>query len=247
MSAFELTLLFAGGVCAGVVNTIAGAGSLLTVPLLVLLGLPGTLANGTNRVGVCVQNAVAAWRFRAERVSGFRPAIPVLVPTLAGSVTGAYAISTVSDKTFERLFGIVMLALLASVLRAPARRQSHPEQKRKAPAAAAPLFFAIGLYGGALQAGVGIVLVIALSHTGLDLVRANSVKVVVILALTAVALPVFIAQHQIAWLPATILAAGQSLGATLGARWTVRGGERVIRPILALACLALAGRMLGLY
>jgi len=244
MSATELVLLFGAGLCAGIVNTIAGAGSLLTVPLLVLLGLPGNLANGTNRVGVCVQSAVAAWRFRAEGVPGFRAAAPLLVPTLAGSVTGAYAISTASDKTFERLFGVVMIALLVLVLRAPAAR---PASERKPVALVAPLLFAIGLYGGALQAGVGIALVFALSYAGFDLVRANSIKVVLILALTAAALPVFVVQHQVAWLPAGVLAAGQSLGASVGARLTVRGGERAIRPVLAAASLALVGRMLGLY
>jgi len=67
----------AGGFAAGVINTLAGGGSLITVGLLVFLGLPGTLANGTNRIGVLVQNLTSAWRFRAEGVPGLRAAAVV--------------------------------------------------------------------------------------------------------------------------------------------------------------------------
>ncbi|MDJ0867440.1 MAG: sulfite exporter TauE/SafE family protein [Myxococcota bacterium] len=246
MEGSEAAILLAGGLAAGVVNTLAGGGSLLTVPLLVLVGLPGTLANGSNRVGVLIQNAVAAWRFRAEGVSGFHDALPVLVPVCAGSLLGAYGIARVTDETFERLFGVLMLALLVPTLRRPAARADAPA-RTWSPAVRSITFLAIGLYGGAIQAGVGLVLVAALSRAGYDLVRANSIKVVVILVLTAIAVPVFVLAGQVAWAPAGVLAAGFALGGATGARIAVRGGERVIRPMLLLAVLALAGRMIGLY
>jgi uncharacterized membrane protein YfcA len=109
------------------------------------------------------------------------------------------------------------------------------------------VFLGIGIYGGAFQAGVGIALVFALTYAGYDLIHANSIKVVVNAALTAVALPVFIWNNQVAWIPAIILALGFAAGGELGARMAVRGGERLIRPVLALAVAALAGRMMGLY
>ena len=117
MSPFESALLVIGGLVAGVVNTLAGGGSLLTVPLLVLVGLPGTLANATNRIGILIQSLVSAWRFRAEGVSAFRASAPVLGPVALGSVAGAFGISRVDDASFERLFGGVMLLLLIPVLR----------------------------------------------------------------------------------------------------------------------------------
>jgi uncharacterized membrane protein YfcA len=245
VSAADAAILLAGGLVAGVINTLAGGGSLLTVPLLVLVGLPGTLANGTNRVGVLAQNAVAAWRFRAEGVSGFRDAASILVPVCAGSLLGAFLIARVSDETFERLFGLLMLGLLVPTLHRPGPRQPGARPWPRWITALA--FFAIGLYGGAIQAGVGIVLVAALSRAGHDLVRANSVKVVVVLVLTALALPVFLSAGQVAWLPAGVLAAGTAAGGAVGARIAVRGGERVIRPMLIAAVVALAGRMLGVY
>lgn len=247
MGAAEMALLFGGGLVAGVVNTLAGGGSLLTVPLLVLVGIPGNLANGTNRIGVLLQCVTAARQFRTEGVPGFRNALPVLLPTVIGSLIGAYAISLTADKTFERLFGAVMVLLLIPLLLRPMPGTVAATVPTHSPAARFLIFLAIGLYGGSFQAGVGIALIFALSYAGYDLVRSNSIKVVIILALTAAAIPVFVAQRQIAWLPGLTLGAGFALGGAAGAKLAVRGGEAIIRPVLAVSVLALAGRMLGLY
>jgi hypothetical protein len=245
MSPEQAALLLAGGLLAGVVNTLAGGGSLVSVPLLVLVGLPGTLANGTNRIGVLAQSAVAAWRFRAAGLASLRDSAPVLAPALAGALAGALGVARLPDAAFERLFGAVMLALLLPTLRPPRPRAAPP--RPWPPALSAAVFFAIGLYGGALQAGVGLVLVAALSHAGFDLVRANGIKTFVTFGLTAVAAPVFVFEGQVAWGPALLLAAGFGAGGGLGARLAVRGGERLIRPVLGAALVALAGRMLRLW
>jgi hypothetical protein len=241
----EAAILIGGGLAAGVVNTLAGGGSLLTVPLLVLVGLPGTVANGTNRIGILVQNASAAWRFRKLGFSGFAGGVPVVAPICVGSLAGAATIARIGDETFETLFGLLMLVVLVPTLRPPRVRAEGARPWPRWLTALA--FFAIGLYGGAFQAGVGLLLVAALAHAGLDLVRANSVKVVVNCALSAFAIPAFLIAGQIAWAPALALAGGFWAGGELGARVAVRGGEKVIRPVMALAVLALAGRMLGLY
>jgi hypothetical protein len=248
LSPLHASILIAGGLLAGIVNTLAGGGSLLTVPLLVLLGLPGIIANGTNRVGVAIQNGVATWGFHREGVPGIRAAVPVLIPVALGSLIGAFAISQVSSELFERLFGAVMLILLVPTLRkARPSSASIADPQIHSKLGALLLFFAIGLYGGAFQAGVGILLVFTLSYAGYDLVRANSIKVVVVLATTLFSAPVFIAAGQVAWLEALVLGIGFAAGGALGARIAVRGGERVIRPVLAIAVVALAARMFGLY
>ena len=245
MTLGEAAILIGGGVAAGVVNTLAGGGSLLTVPLLVLVGLPGTVANGTNRIGILVQNATAAWRFRTLGVSGFAGAAPIVLPICVGSLAGAAAVARIGDDTFETLFGLLMLVVLVPTLRPPRVRAEGAKPWPRWLTAA--VFFAIGLYGGAFQAGVGLLLVAALAHAGLDLVRANSVKAVVNCALSAFAIPAFLLAGQIAWGPALVLAGGFWAGGEIGARVAVHGGERVIRPAMAVAVVALAGRMLGLY
>lgn len=242
----DAALLLAGGLAAGVVNTLAGGGSLLSVPLLVLTGLPGTVANGTNRVGVLIQNGVAAWGFRSQGVSGLAGAVPLLVPVAVGALVGAAIASQLPDEVFERVFGVLMLLLLVPTLRRP--KPPDPDEVRTpSPILRALLFFGIGLYGGAFQAGVGILLIFALSYGGLDLVRTNSVKVVVNFCFTLLALPVFLLADQVSWPEALTLGAGFAAGGFLGARLAVRGGERLIRPVLVVAVVALAGRMVGLY
>ncbi|MBW2666102.1 MAG: sulfite exporter TauE/SafE family protein [Deltaproteobacteria bacterium] len=242
----EIALLIGGGLVAGTVNTLAGGGSLLTVPLLVLCGLPGNLANGSNRVGVLLQNVTAVWSFRAQGVSELRRTIPVLAPLLLGSLIGAGAVSQLSDALFERAFGAVMLLLLVPTFvwqRAEPSSSGTPWSR----GTTSGVFFLIGIYGGAFQAGVGLLLLLALARSGLDLVRASALKVAVVGMLTAVSLPVFIANGQVAWLPAALLAIGFSGGGILGARIAVRGGERLIRPVVAVAVVMLAAKMLGLY
>jgi uncharacterized membrane protein YfcA len=247
MTTFEVTIISVAGIVSGVVNTMAGGGALLTVPLLVMLGVPGTLANATNRVGVLVQSVVAALRFRAEGVSGFSRALPVIAPLVAGGTIGAYAVARLDDATFERAFGVVMLLLLVPALWPPRQSARAGAGSAVHPALHALTYFVIGLYGGSFQAGVGILMVLALARTGHDLVLANSIKAVAIAVYTAVALAIFVYAGQVVWGPALLLALTSSLGATIGARVAVRGGERVIRPVIALAVVALAGKMLRLY
>ena len=243
MEPIDALLLIGGGLAAGVVNTLAGGGSLLTVPLLTFVGLPGTLANGTNRVGILIQNGVASWGFWREGVPGIRDAAPLVLPVAAGALLGAYGISQVDDAVFERAFGVMMLVLLVPTLRGSA---GAAPRKPLPPALQTLLFFGIGLYGGAFQAGVGILLIYGISWSGVDLVRTNSMKVVINFCFTLLVLPIFLTADQISWSHALVLGLGFAAGGLIGPRLAVRGGERVIRPVLAVAVVALAARMLGL-
>jgi len=124
---------------------------------------------------------------------------------------------------------------------------SRERAKPRSTLANAAIFFAIGLYGGAIQAGVGLFLIAALARSGLDLVRANAIKVVIVGALTVIAVPVFVLEGQVDWPYAAALVVGFALGGELGARAALLGGERLIRAVLVVAVLAMAGRMLGVY
>ncbi len=245
MDPADILLLVAGGLAAGVVNTLAGGGSLLTVPLLVLAGVPGNVANGSNRIGILASNASATAAFRRLGVSGLSQTLPVLVPVAVGSLVGALLVARLADETFERAFGVLMVPLLLLSLRPPV---SKPAERRVWSGPFTVLvFLSIGLYGGAFQAGIGLLLMVALSRSGMDLVVANSVKVVVIMVVTVTALPLFIVGGRVAWGPAMVLAAGFAVGGALGARLTVTRGASLIRPVMVAAVLALAGRLLGLF
>jgi uncharacterized membrane protein YfcA len=233
-------LLLVGGALAGFVNTLAGGGSFLTVPLLILAGVEPTAANGTNRVGVLAQSVAALGGFRREGISELSVAVRLLPATLAGSAAGSWLAAHASDALFQRAFALAMLAFLPFVLRP--ERVPGPAARAPLPVAVQQLaFLAMGVYGGALQAGLGIALLIALvGLAGLDLVRGNAAKVAINAAQQALSLAVFAWAGKVWWATGAILALGQALGGWTASRAGARSGARLIRPLLGAAMLAIA-------
>ena len=166
MEWWEAILLVLGGAAAGLINAVAGGGSTLTVPLLVLAGVPGNAANGSNRVGILTSNAAAATAFRKLGVTGLSKSAPILIPIIVGSLAGSYGITRLTDDNFERVFGIVMLPIIFFSIRKP---------KVKLDAEPWPLwvtavvFLLVGLYGGAVQAGVGLIML----NAGIEIGRSH--------------------------------------------------------------------------
>jgi uncharacterized protein len=245
VSLTDVLLLVFGGLAAGVINTMAGGGSTITVPLLVLAGVPGTQANGSNRVGVLASSAAAVISFRRLGVSGIRKSSIVFLPVFFGSLVGSSLISQISDDTFEKLFGVLMIPIVLLTLISPTPKKDR--EKTWSRGLTISVFTFVGLYGGAIQAGVGLLMVLALSHSGFDLVKANSIKVLINVLLTVVALPVFLLAGKVDWGPALTLAGGFALGGWMGAKWAFQGGEKVIRFVMVISALVLSGRLLGLY
>ncbi len=245
MAWWEALLLVIGGLFAGAINTVAGGGSMLTVPLLVLAGVPGNAANGSNRVGILTSNVAAVATFRRLGVDGLRHASRVVVPVVLGGLIGSFAVGRLlDDDTFERVFGLLMIPLVILSVRRPSNASGD---RAWSTTKVVIVFLLIGIYGGAFQAGVGLVLLAALTRSGFDLVMSNSIKVIVNTAVTVVALPVFILSGDIAWAPALVLAAGFVVGGWLGAQASFRGGEVLIRRVMVVAALGLAGRLIGIY
>ncbi len=244
MTIWQALLLVGGGALAGVINSMAGGGSILTVPLLVLAGVGGNAANGSNRVGVLTSSLSSVLSFHRRGVTAYRQASVVVAPMMVGSLVGAYGVGRLADDQFEKVFGLLILPIIFLSIRPPRVVEDGPRWGR---ATMLVVFFGMGLYAGAVQAGVGLLLLAGLTRSGYDLVTANVIKLVVIVPVTLVALPVFIAEGNVRWGPAAVLAAGVAAGGWVGARIAVEGGERVIRWVMVLASLALAGRLFGLY
>lgn len=244
MSWFDAVLLLFGGAFAGAVNAMAGGGSMLTVPLLVLAGVPGVAANGSNRVGILTSNVSSLQSYRGEGIAVPKKLAVIIAPAIVGSLVGAYGISRLTDETFERVFGLIMIPLILLTIFKP-KVDAHAKPWSLNVTIA--VFFGIGLYAGAIQAGVGLVLLAALSRSGFDLISANVVKVIFIFFATVIALPVFIFNGDIRWGPAVLLAVGLSLGGWIGAKFAVRGGEKWIRIVMIVAAIALALRLLGFW
>jgi uncharacterized membrane protein YfcA len=227
-----LGLLVLVGVAAGVVNTLAGGGSLLTLPALMLLGLPAGVANGTNRLGVLVQSATAAWRFQAAGVLDGRAALRLLPATTLGAALGAWGSLQLGEVGLRRAIAVVMVLVVVALWTRPQRLLRGGGAGLPA-AARHAIFFAIGAYGGFVQAGVGVLLLAGLVLAGaLDLVRANAIKVLLVLVFTVPALLVFVAEGAVAWVPGLALAAGSAVGGALGTTLALRGGALLVRVVL---------------
>lgn len=247
MEWLALVLLFGGGAVAGVVNAVAGGGSLLTLPLLVLAGLPPTEANGTNRVAVVVQSLASIGGFQQSGKIPWRLSLSLAAPCVLGSVGGAVLASRLSDDAFALILGGVLLVMAGVVAVRPERwMQPGDAPPPRAGFMAMALFFAVGAYGGFVQAGVGFLLLAGLVPVlGLDLVRANGVKVVLALVLTAIALVIFAAAGLVDWGAGLVLAAGSGIGGYAGARLAIRRGAGWIRWVLVVTVALSALEILG--
>lgn len=242
LSVTHLIMLLGAGLIAGAVNTIAGGGSNLTLPALMLLGMPAEVANGTNRVAVTLQCVVALRGFDRHRSLDRSALMPILVPNLLGGLLGAVTAALIPGLYLKPLLlgtiitmSILILVRPATVAPPPGTVPLDPRQK---PIAWWSLF-AAGVYGGFVQAGVGFILLGALAGVlRYDLLRANALKTACALAFTSVALLVFILFGQVWWVPGLTLALGSMTGAYLAVGFAVRVPQSYLKWFLFAMSLA---------
>jgi uncharacterized protein len=236
-------LLVAAGFVASVINTLAGGGSFLTLPLLIFVGLPAVEANGTNRLAVVAQNIAAVWGFHDRRVLDWRVAWRAALPATAASVLGAWLALHVGDREFRRILALVMVTITLGTLLAPlvARRlATRGGASVPRPAWALCVFVVAGFYGGFVQAGVGFLVLAATTLAGLDLVRGNAVKVLVILLVTVVALGMFAWDGKVRWGEGLALSVGSVVGSLVGVRLAIVKGDKWLRSVVTVAILVFA-------
>jgi uncharacterized membrane protein YfcA len=239
-------LLFSAGLIAGSLNVIAGGGSFLTLPILMFLGLPPGVANGTNRVGILLQNVGAVWSFQRHGVLDWRSVLWAAVPSIPGAALGVWLALLVSDQAFKRILALLMVTVSLWTLwsKRPAAAggsttgPASPSSRRLLGVGAA--FFLIGIYGGFVQAGVGFLILAATTAAGLDLVRGNAVKVLTVLCFTALSLALFAWQGRVDWPVGLVLAAGTTLGGLIGVRLTVLKGHRWVRGVVTATMILFA-------
>ena len=235
-------LLFAVGFLCGTLNVVAGGGSFLTLPVLIFLGLPPSVANGTNRVGIFLQNVAAVWSFRRYGLFDRTAIVWAGLPATLGAVLGTWLALAISDRAFQQILAFLMVAISLWTLWSPPKRGGGEGSAAAVPRALvlAAGFFVCGVYGGFVQAGVGYLVLAVTTAAGLDLVRGNAVKVTAILCLTALALLIFAWQGRVDWLLGLVLAGGTILGGVCGARLTVKKGHRWIRRVVTATVIVFA-------
>ena len=243
MSITDGLVIFMVGIAAGFANTVAGGGSLLSLPVLIFMGLPSSVANATNRVAIIMQNIFAVSGFKSKGVSTFPYSLYLGLSALLGAIIGAKIAVDISNDLFNQILAIVMLLVVFMTVFNPFKKTLQGEEimtfNRRA--LAMVVFFFIGIYGGFIQAGVGFLMIAALtSINGFSLVKTNSAKVFVALIYTSGAIVVFIIEDQIDWVYGIVLAMGNSLGGWFGSRWSVAKGDKWIKRFLVVTVIALA-------
>lgn len=246
---FYVAVILAG-LFAGFVNTLAGSGSLLTLPLLMFLGLPANVANATNRIGVLVQSVVGSWSFRKQKIYTIRESLWMALPATAGSLMGSLMAVRINEHVMRMLIGGLLIFMFFVILYKPEQwvREHALVITSRRRWWVSVIFFIIGIYGGFIQAGVGFFLLAALVlGAGVGLTKANALKVVIVAIFTSVALAVFIFSGQVDYFIGGLLAVGQGFGALIASRFAVSWGPKVVRVILLVAILASALELTGAF
>jgi hypothetical protein len=264
VSAGQLALIAAAGLVAGAVNTIVGAGSLLTFPLLVWLGVPPLTANVSNTVGLIPAAVTGAWGYRRE-MAGHRAVVArMALLSAAGAVAGALLL-LVAPGAFGTI--VPLLLVVASVLAAVQPRVAEAIRRREALAALArgqtlteppppgladavtrPVgaglaagILLTGVYGGYFGAAQGVLLLAMLGIAwSSDLHRANAAKVVLAGVANLVGGIVFVVSGEVDWRIAATLAAGSAVGGVVGAGLGRRIPAGALRAVIVVVGLAAA-------
>jgi uncharacterized membrane protein YfcA len=223
------------GLVAGFVNVVAAGGSMITVPVMVFMGIPGPVANGTNRIAILAQNITAVVTFFRKGYSDFRLSLSLSLCAMPGAVAGALLGTRLEGVWFNRTLALIMLAIMVVMAVDKHKNEERTATKitRKRLIIGHLLMVVPGFFGGFIQIGVGFILIPVLNKVlGMNLVRANMHKVFIIGTYTIVALMIFIAQVELLWLLGICLALGNSIGGWLGTHMSIRKGESLIKIVL---------------
>lgn len=236
LEVWQLGLLTGVGVLAGWLNVMAGGGSMLTVPIMVFMGLPGPVANGTNRIAILAQNISATLTFFQKGFRELKLGFSLSAAAIPGAVIGALVGVRLEGEWFERILALIMIGMM--VLMMTGKKKSSPDQENHQPSKKQLVLghlcmVGAGFWGGFIQIGVGFILMPILSRVmGFDLVRVNFFKVFVVLCYTLAALAVFASQVEVLWIAGLALAVGNSIGGWLGVHTNIKHGEGLIRWVL---------------
>ncbi len=236
-------LLAFTGFIAGVINTLAGGGSLLTLPMLIFIGLPPSIANGTNRIGIFIQSITSIAGFKSKGIQPSLFSLYLGISALLGSLIGAKIAIDIKGEVFNKILAIVMLVVVFFMVFKPkiSTKNLIERTQDKYKFLSILVFFLIGVYGGFIQAGVGIFILVALTSINrIGLVKSNAIKAMVVFIYTIGALAIFIYSDQVNYLYGFILAAGNASGGWIASRWSVKKGDVLVKKFLVLMVIIMA-------
>ena len=243
---YHYVLLVVIGFVVGFINTVAGGGSLISLPVLIFLGLPPSVANGTNRIAIVIQNAIGVAGFKSKGVSTFPFNLYLGLSALIGAIIGAQIAVDIKGETFNRILAIIMIAVVAIIVLKPKISTDQLQERLTGKYLWLGIiaFFFMGIYGGFINAGIGFVILLFLHYVNhMSLVRANATKVAVVFIYTLSALAVFLYNDKVLWKVGLVLALGNGTGAWFSSRISVSRGDNYIKGFLVVMVVAMAIRL----
>lgn len=246
----DIVALIVSGVFVGFINTLAGGGTIISLTVFLLLGLPIDIANGTNRIAVILQNITSVQAFHQKKVMSWRKGLLLSIPAVLGSVIGAQLAVDINREAFEKAIAVVMLLMIFFMFFKPSQFLAGRTDllNRKLDWKQMLIFFGIGIYGGMFQVGVGYFLLAALVlGVGFDLVRANAIKVLIVLIYTIFALGVFVFNDAVNWKFGFIHAIGNIVGAYVASHMAVNKGVVFVKWVIIIVIILTSAQLLDLY
>ncbi len=231
----QYLLLIVIGFVVGFINTIAGGGSLISLPFLIFMGLPPAVANGTNRVAIVIQTFMATMGFRSKGISTFPFNTYIGLSALFGAIIGAKIAVDIDEGIFNKVLAIIMLAVMLIIIFKPDLSLTERTEKLTGRYLwqGMIVFFFLGIYGGFINAGIGFLIILYLHYAHhINLVRTNATKVFVVLLYTLAALVVFVLNDKVDFTVGLVLAIGNACGAWISSRLSVKKGDGFIRKFL---------------
>lgn len=244
---YELLLMWGVGIVAGFFNILAGGGSFLTLPLLIFLGLPPNIANGTNRLAILMQNVTAVGRFKQLNYHPGQFSLIAGSFALPGAIIGTWLATQVSNAQFKTSLALIMLVMTIFTLIMTNREKNNPitpDEYSGGWKIAGPVYFLLGIYGGYIQAGIGFLIIAVILWQGLNLVHGNAVKLTIITVFTTISLVIFALNNQVNWLAGFLLGLGNIMGGLLGAQVSVKKGHAFIKKAISIAVIIFAVKLL---
>ena len=243
MEISEILILLFCGLLSGAINTLAGGGSLITLPMMIFLGLPPTIANGTNRVQLIFQNIFAVYGFKTKGISNFKFSSYLSISALLGSIIGAYIAIDFNENDFKKLLSIIMILVMFSIL-LNNKRETLEINNIKNKWSSILIFFFIGIYGGFIHAGVGFLMILTLSKINyLKIAHSNSIKVFVALIFSTAAFLIFLYEGKVNWIYGINIGIGSAIGGFFASRWSYNKSDKKFRYFLSLIILIMAIRL----
>lgn len=231
-SVWLLPLLFITGLAAGLIDSIAGGGGLLALPVLLSMGLPTTLALGTNKFQSCVGTFTASHHYVHKGVVDLKDALPGVAMTFVFACIGTWTVQSVDPAILNYVIPFLLLAILVYAFFTPdlGKLDTHPRLSRRAFYALSGIAF--GFYDGFFGPGVGSFWAMAfVLGLGFNLRKATGYTKVMNLASNIAAIILFSIGGNVWYAGGVSMAAGQIVGARLGSGLVIRKGSSFIRPI----------------